>query len=66
MLGLHVIWGFIRANNLEKSELIPIEDVSNLEDLVGVLGCKVSVLPTTYLGLLLGALYKSAKVWEEV
>ena len=46
--------------------MIPIEDVSNLEDLVGVLGCKVSVLPTTYLGLLLGALYKSAKVWEEV
>ena len=38
--------------NQEKSEQILIGEVSNLEDLVEVLGCKVSAFPTTYLGLL--------------
>ena len=52
--------------NLEKSELIPIREVSNLEDLVRVLGCKMGALPTTYLGLLLGAFLKSPRVWERV
>ena len=32
--------------NLEKSELIPIGEVSNLEDLVGALGCKEGSLPS--------------------
>lgn len=40
--------------------------VSNMEDPVGVLGCKVGVLLTTYLGLLLGAPFKSSRVWDEV
>ena len=48
--------------NLEKSELIPVGEVSNLKDLVGVLGCKVSALPTSYLRLPLGAPYKFSKV----
>ena len=51
--------------NLEKSELIPIGDVSNLEELVGVLGCKMGTLPITYLGLPLGAPHKSYRVWKE-
>ena len=38
--------------NQEKSEQILIGEVSNLKDLVEVLGCKVSAFPTTYLGLL--------------
>ncbi|KAL6337824.1 hypothetical protein AAG906_002289 [Vitis piasezkii] len=37
--------------NLEKRKPIPIKDVSNLEDLVWVLGCKVDAFPTTYLRL---------------
>ncbi|RVW79112.1 hypothetical protein CK203_048221 [Vitis vinifera] len=37
-----------------------------MEDPVGVLGCKVGVLLTTYLGLLLGAPFKSSRVWDEV
>ena len=53
MLGLKI--------NLEKSELIPISEVLNLEDLVGALGCKVGALPTTYLVLLLGAPLKSSR-----
>ena len=44
---------------MEKSELIPVGDVPNLEELVKVLGYKVGALPTTYLGLPLGAPYKS-------
>ena len=52
--------------NLEKSELIPIRVVSNMEDLAGVLGCKVAILLTTYLGLPLGAPFKFSTVWDEV
>ncbi|RVW57625.1 hypothetical protein CK203_095997 [Vitis vinifera] len=46
----------------EKRKPIPIKDVSNLEDLVWVLGCKVDAFPTTYLRLLLEAPYKPSKV----
>ncbi|RVX23211.1 Retrovirus-related Pol polyprotein from transposon RE1 [Vitis vinifera] len=48
--------------NLDKCKPIPIKDVSNLEDLVWVLGCKVDAFPTTYLRLLLEAPYKPSKV----
>ncbi|KAL6338505.1 hypothetical protein AAG906_020604 [Vitis piasezkii] len=48
--------------NLEKRKPIPIKDVSNLEDLVWVLGYKVDAFPTTYLRLPLGAPYKPSKV----
>ena len=51
--------------NLKISELIPIGVVSNMEDLIGVLGCKVGVFPTINLSLPLGA-YKSFRVWEGV
>ena len=43
--------------NLEKSELIPVGKVLNLEEFVEVLGCKVRSLPSTYLGLPLDAPY---------
>ena len=52
--------------NLGKSELILVGDVSNLEELVGILGCKVGALPTTYLGLPLRIPHKSYRVWEGV
>ena len=52
--------------NLEKNELIPIGDVHNREEFAEVLGYKVGTLPTTYLGLPLGAPYKSSRVWERV
>ncbi len=41
--------------NLHKSEMVLVGDVPNLEELVAVLGCKLSALPMTYLGLPLGA-----------
>ena len=46
--------------------MIPIGEVTNLEEFAKVLGCKASSLPSTYLGLPLGAPYKSSRVWEGV
>ena len=46
--------------------MIPVGNVQNVEEFVEVLGCKVGSLPTTYLGLPLGAPYKSNRVWEGV
>ncbi|RVW84859.1 hypothetical protein CK203_048566 [Vitis vinifera] len=48
--------------NLEKNELIPIGDVHNREEFAEILGYKVGTLPTTYLGLPLGAFYKFSRV----
>ena len=52
--------------NLEKSELIRAGRVSNVDSLASELGCKVGSLPTTYLGLPLGAHCKSVAVWDGV
>ena len=46
--------------------MILVGDAPNLEDLAGVLSCKVGSLPTTYLGLPLGAPYKSSRIWNVV
>ena len=37
-----------------------------MEEFVEVLGCKLGSLPSTYLGLPLGAPYNSRRVWEGV
>ncbi|KAL6329837.1 hypothetical protein AAG906_037550 [Vitis piasezkii] len=50
----------------KSSGMILVGDVHNMEKFVEVLGCKVGTLPTTYLGLPLGAPYKSSRVWEMV
>ncbi|RVW34912.1 putative ribonuclease H protein [Vitis vinifera] len=50
--------------NLEKSELIPVGRVNDIEDLALELGCKVGGLPSSYLGLPLGASFKSEAVWD--
>ncbi|RVW73236.1 LINE-1 reverse transcriptase-like [Vitis vinifera] len=52
--------------NLDKSELIPVGYVENAEELAATIGCKVGSLPTTYLGLPLGAPYRSLAVWDGV
>ena len=41
--GLHI--------NLAKSELVLVGEVTNMEELVALLGCRQSSLPMTYLGL---------------
>ena len=37
-----------------------------MENLSSVLGCRIGKLPTSYLGLPLGALFKSSRAWDIV
>ena len=55
----------LRINSI-KSELIPIRDVSNVEELASVFGCEVGKFPTTDLGLPLGTPFKSKVDWDVV
>ena len=48
--------------NLAKSVIIPIGEVPNVNALAHFFGCRVDYLPTSYLGLPLGASYKSKAV----
>jgi hypothetical protein len=52
--------------NLSKSEIVPIRDVLNLEDLILVLGCKTASLLMKYLGLALGAPFKDSTIWNPI
>jgi hypothetical protein len=52
--------------NLAKSEIVPIGEVENVDSLAHILGCRVASLPMTYLGLSLGASFKSISIWSEV
>ena len=52
--------------NLSKTEAIPVGEGIPMETLASVLGCKIGSLPTSYLGLPLGAPYKSTRVWDIV
>ena len=50
--------------NLSKSEIFHVGGSGNVEVLATELGCKVETLPTTYLGLPLGASCKSIGMWD--
>ena len=50
--------------NLGKSEIFPIGGRENAEAFTVELGCKAGTLPTTYLGLPLGAPHKSVGIWD--
>ena len=52
--------------NLSKSALIPAGDVPNVHVLTRFFGCGVDHLPSSYLGLPLGAPYKSIEIWDPV
>ena len=52
--------------NLEKSELIPVGRVENIDDLALDFGCRVGSFPSTYLVLPLGVAFKSVSVWDGV
>ncbi|RVW15364.1 LINE-1 reverse transcriptase-like [Vitis vinifera] len=52
--------------NLDKSEILPVGRVENLENLALEAGCKVGRLPSSYLGIPLGANHKSVAVWDGV
>ena len=50
--------------NLAKSELVLVGNVTNVGELVALLGCRQSSLPMTYLGLPLGAKFKDRAIWN--
>ena len=50
--------------NVLKSEMVPIGEVDNVHALAKILGCRIGTLPMTYLGMLLGASYKSPTIWN--
>ena len=52
--------------NLSKSFILPIGQVDNIQLLVGVLGCSTDSLPSSYLGLPLGAKFKDEFIYEPV
>ena len=52
--------------NLDKSELIPVGAVDNLDALAAELGYRTRHLPTTYLGLPLGVAHKSRAIWDSI
>ena len=47
---------------MSKSQIGPVGEVTNLEDLAGILGCNVCHLPLKYLVLPLGAHSKSKPI----
>ena len=52
--------------NPSKTEAILVGEGIPMETPAPVLGCKIGSLPTSYLGLPLGAPYKSTRVWDVV
>ena len=52
--------------NLAKSEIIPVGDVEEIEELAVELGCRVGSLPSQYLGLPLGAPNRTPSMWDGV
>ena len=52
--------------NLIKSVIIPMGRVDNVEELAAELGCGVGSLPSTYLGLPLGAPHRALGVWDSI
>jgi hypothetical protein len=52
--------------NLTKSNLIPVGNIDQVERLADIIGCGIACLPAKYLGLPLGASYKSTYIWDGV
>ena len=48
------------------SEILPLGEVGNLDALAHILCCKVGSLPTSYLGMPLGAHYKDSSIWNPI
>ena len=52
--------------NVRKSEMIPIAVVDNVHALAEILGCRVGILPKSYLGLPFGVPHKSTSIWNPI
>ena len=51
---------------MDLSELIPVGRVENVDDLACELGCKVGSLPSTYLGMSLGAPFNFVAALDDI
>lgn len=52
--------------NLAKTKMFGVGDIQDLDSLAWILGCKMGNLPSTYLGMPLGASFKSKVIWNLV
>ena len=52
--------------NMSKSEMVPVGVVSNLSVLADIMCCNIGTLPMTYLGMPLGASFKSKNIWNSI
>jgi hypothetical protein len=52
--------------NMAKLELVLVGDVTNVEGMGNILGCRVFPLPMKYLDLHLGALFKAKSIWDDI
>ena len=52
--------------NLDKSEVISVGEVEEMNEMAVEIGCRVGQLPAVYLGLPLGAPNKATSVWDGV
>ena len=52
--------------NLDKSKLFLVVMGNDPKDLAVEIGCKVISIPSTYLGLPLGASFKSMAAWDKI
>jgi hypothetical protein len=52
--------------NLSKSKVDPVGQVPDIELLANIMGCNITYLPMSYLGLPLGAKFKSKQIWDPI
>lgn len=52
--------------NISKSEIIPVGEVGDVNSLASFFGCIVASLPSSYLGLPIGAPSRCATLWNPV
>ena len=52
--------------NMTKSKMVPIGEVNGLSALADLLYCHVGSLPLQYLGMPLGASYKTLEIWNPI
>ena len=71
LLYIHMVLIFLEAItelkvNVSNSEIVPVNEVGNLNALARILCCKVGCLPMSYLGMPLGAHYKDSSIWNPI
>jgi hypothetical protein len=63
---LYVIYLRIMINFRLKNLKVPMGPILDLERLAEIMGCKTAQLPMNYLGLPLGAKFKSKAIWDPI